>query len=259
MDYEIRWKRGDYVSLGRAVSDFNKKVNRLEADKRKLYLPVLLNYNEVKENIKSRQELKRVVNSLRRFLKEGAEDVVTTDGGVKITKWEKNELSMLKRSSSRHLRKEIEKQVGIAGPYQTTEERRLRANLNSLNNLTKAGKEEFNRIKKRLHYFGASDYELKKAIIWKENYLRVIKNYSGYQGYEELMELLRNYSNPIQFFELFENSTSTIINDYLDYISDEMIKQNEFNVLLRELGIDINDVSEDMKKDDEENENDTKD
>lgn len=245
MDYEIRWKRGDYVSLGRAVSDFNKKINRLEADERKLYLPVQLNYSEVKDNIKSRQELKRVVNSLRRFLKEGAEDVVITDGGVEITKWEKNELGILKRSSSRRLRKEIGKQEGIAGPYQTTEERRLRANLNSLKNLEKAGKEEFSRIKKRLEYFGSSDYDLKKAIIWKENYLRTIKNYSGYEGYEQLMELLKNYSNPIQFFELFENSTSTLINDYLHYISDEMIKQNQFNQLLRELGIEIEDRDED--------------
>lgn len=75
---KIRWKQGDYIKLGRAVADFNKKVNRLQAEENNLYLPNLIEYKEAKENITTRQELNRLVNSLRRFKREGAEELYTT-------------------------------------------------------------------------------------------------------------------------------------------------------------------------------------
>ena len=37
-----------------------------------LYLPDIINYKEAKENITTRSELNRLINSLRRFNKEGA-------------------------------------------------------------------------------------------------------------------------------------------------------------------------------------------
>lgn len=76
---KIRWKQGDYIKLGRAVADFNKKVNKLQAEENKLYLPNLIEYKEAKENITTRQELNRLVNSLRRFNREGAEELYITE------------------------------------------------------------------------------------------------------------------------------------------------------------------------------------
>ena len=32
MASKIRWKQGDFIRLGRAVADFNKKVNRLQSE-----------------------------------------------------------------------------------------------------------------------------------------------------------------------------------------------------------------------------------
>lgn len=75
---KIQWKQGDYIKLGRAVADFNRKVNKLQAEENKLYLPNLIEYKEAKENITTRQELNRLVNSLRRFNREGAEELYTT-------------------------------------------------------------------------------------------------------------------------------------------------------------------------------------
>ena len=74
---KIRWQRGDYITLGKAVSQFNKKINELQKEESKDYLPDTLEYKEVKENITTRKELNRVINSLRRFKKEGAEDLYT--------------------------------------------------------------------------------------------------------------------------------------------------------------------------------------
>ena len=43
MDSLIRWKKGDYIKLGQAVSRFNKIVSELEVDERD-YIPDLAYY-----------------------------------------------------------------------------------------------------------------------------------------------------------------------------------------------------------------------
>ena len=103
----IKWKQGDYISLGKAVSNFNKKINQLNAEEKKLYLPETINYQDVKKNIVTRSELNRVVNSLRRFSKEGAEDLYTTKAGEQITKWERKELGIQSGIIKKRLQKEL--------------------------------------------------------------------------------------------------------------------------------------------------------
>ena len=93
----IRWKQKDYLSLGRAVANFNKKINELNKEEKKLYLPELKNYKEVKQNITTRNELNRVIKSLKGFTKEGAEDLYITKGGEQITKWERKELRKISK------------------------------------------------------------------------------------------------------------------------------------------------------------------
>ena len=56
----IRWKKGDYIRLGKAVSDFNKRVKELESIDVD-YLPDLKNYKDIKSEILSRNELNRVL------------------------------------------------------------------------------------------------------------------------------------------------------------------------------------------------------
>lgn len=89
---KIKWQQKDYLSLGRAVANFNKKINKLQSEEKKLYLPELKNYKDIKENIQTRSELNRIINSLKRFSKEGAEDLYVTKAGEQITKWERKEL-----------------------------------------------------------------------------------------------------------------------------------------------------------------------
>ena len=238
----IQWKQGDYIRLGKAVSDFNKKINRLEQEEKKLYLPLLVDYNETKKNIKTRSELNRVINSLKRFQKEGAEDIHVFESGEIVTEWEYKELKNLQQTATRNLRKEIESIRMEGQPYITTEERTLRATLSNIRNLNTATGSEFRRIKQRINIVGSSDYEYKKALIWKENYLNTISRYSNYKGYDKLMKLLSHYENPISFYNLFKDNTDTIIEDYLFYISDQMIGQRHFNQLLSELGIEVDDT-----------------
>ena len=102
----IRWKQTDYLNLGREVSRFNKKINELNKEEKKLYLPEIQDYRNVRDRIHTRAELNRVISSLRRFSKEGAEEIYTNNAGEVMTNWEHNELVRQQRIAERNLRNE---------------------------------------------------------------------------------------------------------------------------------------------------------
>lgn len=246
MQSRIRWTRGDYISLGKAVSNFNKKINDLEKNTQKLYLPLTINYKDLKNDITTRKELKNKIKSLQRFLREAAEDLYITEGGEKISVWEYKELKILQRRAKNQLNYEILNIDRGKTPYETENERSLRGTLNSIKKLDTAEKEDFNRIKRRLNFVGSSDYEMKKAIIWRKNYLETLKkDYSNYQGYNEIIKLANRIKNPIQFYEYFKNHTRTFIDDYIRFLSRDKQGQLQFNDLLEELGIKTKDFQSD--------------
>ena len=86
---KMRWTKSDFITLGKAVSQFNKKINELNAEERNLYLPEKINYKEIKENTITRNELNLILKSLKDFTKQGAEKLYTTQAGEQITVWEK--------------------------------------------------------------------------------------------------------------------------------------------------------------------------
>lgn len=107
MEYQIKWKKGDAIKLGKAVAEFNRKINELQTEENKLYLPNKLNFAEEKENITTRKELNRRIESIKRFQKIGAEDLYITEAGEQLTKWERGELEKQKGIAERRLKKEL--------------------------------------------------------------------------------------------------------------------------------------------------------
>lgn len=63
----IRWKRGDYIRLGKAVSEFNKEINKNRSVLNELYLPEKVNYKELRDSIQTREGLNAYINSLKRI------------------------------------------------------------------------------------------------------------------------------------------------------------------------------------------------
>lgn len=93
--HHIRWKQSDNQELARVVRNFNAKISRLEKKnpELKVALPDKVSVKQLKELINTRQDLKRELNSLRRFSKRGAEEVITYgDYNIKVTKWQKTEM-----------------------------------------------------------------------------------------------------------------------------------------------------------------------
>lgn len=96
--YNIRWRAEDSAALQRAVKNFNAKITRLEKKdpRRASALPDRVTMKEMRDLISTRQDLNREINALKRFSAKGAETLVKAPGNeynVKITKWQKEEMT----------------------------------------------------------------------------------------------------------------------------------------------------------------------
>ena len=111
----IKWRKEDERVLRKAISDFNKKVSKLEKTRKdKSYLPAKLDYQGTKELVKTRSELDRIVRSLGRFSGVEAFKKVTLPSGEELTNWEKKEISYQKASAVRRIKKRM---AQIEKPY----------------------------------------------------------------------------------------------------------------------------------------------
>lgn len=96
--YNIRWTESDLKELNKAVKNFNAKIDyhAKKDPKNKSALPEKMSVRQLKNLIDTRQDLNREINSLRRFSQKGKEEFVTVpdnDYNLKITKWQKEEMT----------------------------------------------------------------------------------------------------------------------------------------------------------------------
>lgn len=120
--YNIRWKPSDYADIQRAVKNFNAKITRLEKKGvPEQLLPERASAATIRDLIAARQDLNRELNSLKRFTKRGAEEIVdipNTQYTVKATKWQKEDMEIRVRAINRrrkHRLKLIEKYEMTSG------------------------------------------------------------------------------------------------------------------------------------------------
>ena len=105
----IRYDTKTENEIRRVVSNFNQKIARLERLQDKLQLPDKVTIKGIKSEVTNRAQLKRRLESLKRFSKRGAEKTIVTPGGVSISKYELEEteksLRRLKASLTRQINK----------------------------------------------------------------------------------------------------------------------------------------------------------
>ena len=83
----IRYDKQLSREIARTVRNFNAKVRRLEKIRREL-VPERVSVASLKEEFTSRADLKRRLRELQRFSTRGVEDIITTSGGARTTKYE---------------------------------------------------------------------------------------------------------------------------------------------------------------------------
>ena len=196
-DNLIRWKRGDYVKLSRAVNRFNKQINELNK-KGINYTPEVKNYQSLKENIYTRKELNRVINSMKKFSIENAKKI-ELPSGKELTSWEYKELKLARNRARKYLEGKLEIQQR-ENPYakfglDTKEIETTKKTIASLNKLEgKAGGFELNRIIDRIKKLGSYDDEMRRAMNYRNNYMEALDQMSNYNNFDLLKaKLLERY------------------------------------------------------------------
>lgn len=236
----IRWQKSDYAKLRKAVSDFNKKLRRLQKVEYEAYLPNFISYKDIKSEILSRRDLNNTINSLRRFQKEGAEDIYTTEAGEQISKWERRELGIKSRAIQIRLNKELkELETPLESGFSRAQMgagrvKEIKNQIKRYKSLEKLKGFEFSSTLRSIK----SQYkmnDLRKAEIYQENYLTMIKKeFSGYDNYEDLVNFVKSFSNPLEFWKAVKDNEK--FND-ITFMYDEVDTQNKLNSLLDDMGI----------------------
>ena len=189
MDSLIRWKRGDYIKLGQAVSRFNKIINELDTDERN-FLPELKDYKEIKEHITSRKELNRIIKSLRRVDTENLLNTKILESGEEISKWEYQELNKARRRAFRNLELERESilkdrpSIGM-GDERLSEIHAIEQSFIDLETRTGAS---LKRLKTRIFSVGRSDYKLSRDELFRRNFYTALEGISNFQNYDILKQ-----------------------------------------------------------------------
>lgn len=91
---------------------------------------------------------------------------------------------------------------------------------------------EFKNLKKSIQSAGSSDYSMKRAITYMNNYINEMSKYSHLDNYDKLVKVFQKYSNPLSFYKFM--SANELTQD-LTYQSDQYYTQQAFNSFLQDL------------------------
>ena len=256
----LKWSDKDKKDLEKAINQFNRKIKKLKQTRKdKSYLPEELDYERtIKENmITTRSELNRVLESLGRFKGKEAFKKVTLPSGQTLTKWEHDELKKEQRIATLRIRKrmnEIKKQRPeyFTGISEGNEEyQRLKSTLEAIQNFglkkpskvsERRSKEIFEEAKVRIENWASADFEMRRAIIYRENYFKMLKErYEGLDNYDKVVEALKKIQNPITFYEKLKNFESGEQLKDITFMYENTPYQENLNKLAISLGIEIED------------------
>lgn len=207
MASKIRWSRSDYISLGKAVASFNKAVGRMTDTG--IIVPEMQSYSELKSSISTRQELNRVISSMKRFTNPMEQQGVKIESGLVITKWEQNEINKAQKRATRRLTGEL---AGIeaTSTYGTgiSSANEINSTLEMFDRIFKStSSNQFRRRTSVLYNRGRLDYEMNKARIFQQNFIKAYRT----MGRNEVVEIAQSFKNPMDFWNYIKDSGLTDI------------------------------------------------
>lgn len=237
----IPFRQKDEAKLKKEVNRFNRKLKRVQKkyeNEDRLMLPEPLKIKDIKTNIKDRRDLNNLYKMINRFMRRGSEEIVQTDSGVKMTKFQRNEFRIGIIRAKANLRKRIndleeylenldeeDKSVEYS-KYRITDDEisNLKDNLESLKDVDKRDMQSLENLKKRIDIWGSYTRLYNKNLTYKENYLSALEYAFQYvKGYDELKKKLERV-DPMDFYKLI--SFDEIAAD-IKYIYDEFKKGKE--------------------------------
>ena len=245
----IRYDKKLNQEINRTIKNFNQKIARLEKQDREL-LPSKITKKDLKSGVYTRTELRRKLKELQRFGRRGAEDIIETSGGVRLTQYNyqniKRENARIKRNITREINRLRVNKPKIFGKTQTStfsemgdhDYLNLVARRKALEkDINKLSRDELERFTKLIEKIGRSQQYMNS--IFKQNYFDMLTDLAYYFDYDNdklnmLKQKLMNLK-PNDFLKLFKEDKS--IRAILDYYP---IVTNSFNA------INPDDIKEDV-------------
>lgn len=245
----IRYDKKLNQEINRTIKNFNQKIARLEKQDREL-LPSKITKKDLKSGVYTRTELRRKLKELQRFSTRGAEDIIETTGGARLTKYDyqniKRENTRVKRNITREInRLKVEKpkifgktQASTFSEMGDTDYLNLVARRNALEkDINKLSREELERFTKLIEKTGKNQQYMNN--VFKQNYFDMVTDLAYYFDYDNdklniLKQKLMNLK-PNDFLKLFKEDKS--IRAILDYYP---VVTNSFNA------INPDDIKEDV-------------
>lgn len=186
----IAWRASQKDRLKKAVSNYNKKINKLIKlnPDLKEYLPEKVKSTIVKKEINTAKELNSFIKSLERLNKNKEIKLITNEQGVTLTNYEMREIKLKINKINRNRKKEIiemnpSTEKGTMGSIKKNNLRPKNFNFNKMT------KKDFEKFKQVLAKQSRSDFKDIQYKEYKENYLKAIKNNLGEIG-DKLYELI---------------------------------------------------------------------
>lgn len=202
-DRNIHWKQGDRISLGIAISKFNKRINELKQTEENLNLPDNLDYKKLSNEIATRTSLNTNLQIIRSFLSADVEDFRIDEKSEIVSNWQKEKDKLLLRNARRYIKrqlKELEPGFGM-GNQQYNE---LKSTLNSFNNLYKS-KSRYKDRAEVLNEYGYGQKMSNMAKTFKENFTEVYSK-STFKNKKKLIDYANSFDNPQDFWEAIKDS-----------------------------------------------------
>lgn len=192
--YNIKWRESDEKELAKAVRKFNAKRTRLlkQVPELEEFLPAKISTKEIREQIKTRRDLKNELNSIERFMRKGVEKPIVTKEGIKTTTYEKKEIEIKVRAinarrAAERKRANVSTEKGTMG---TIRENNLRPKQVDINKVKKSDWEKF---KESVEKQARDSYFQGKYERYKENFMKGLENAFGEKG-RELQEIAAQIS-----------------------------------------------------------------
>lgn len=225
----IRWNDSDEKELSRLVRNFNAKVTRISKKDPEVakYMPDKVSVPELKRTIETRQDLKRQLNSLKRFTKRGSEELVSSEYGLTVSKWERNEVAIQVRTINnfRGKRRKIleslplssrgEPIIGTVREMQSEEMNAYKPKTYNFNKMKKNEWEQFVRTVRKMSSTGYTD-EIDSRL--KDNYIKSLHTVFDSTGVDisNIEEMVKKVSMK-KFLNTFYSDTEASI----DFVYDE--------------------------------------
>ena len=189
----IRYDKKLNTSINTIVRNFNAKIIRLEKIEEELYLPEKVSVNAIKQSVKNRKELKRMLKDLQKYSKRGMEKTVQFSSGIEMSKYQseilKRNLKIAKAKTTRDINNFKSTPIKVFGVPQNTPHEYDEAYLNLKAQKESLQKDIQNLSKKEIERLNANIndilYSSEMEEQYKANWLDMLDKLSYYGNIDE--------------------------------------------------------------------------